>query len=64
MLARGGHALGLAEFRTGTEALHGVASERPATVFPQARGFGATWDPALVTEIGRAIGEVRALQST
>ena len=54
--------LGLAEFRTGTEALHGAAWNGPATVFPQAVGFGATWDPALVTELGAAVArEVRAL---
>ncbi len=54
--------LGLAEFRTGTEALHGAAWNGPATVFPQAVGFGATWDPGLVTELGVAVArEVRAL---
>ena len=54
--------LGLAGFRTGTEALHGVAWNGPATVFPQAVGLGATWDPALVTELGVAVArEVRAL---
>jgi beta-glucosidase len=54
--------LGLAEFRTGTEALHGAAWLGPATVFPQAVGLGATWDPGLVTEVGLAAArEVRAL---
>jgi beta-glucosidase len=54
--------LGLAEFWTGTEALHGAAWNGPATVFPQAVGIGATWDPGLVTEIGVAVArEVRAL---
>ncbi|WFE29265.1 glycoside hydrolase family 3 C-terminal domain-containing protein [Solwaraspora sp. WMMD791] len=54
--------LGLPAFRTGTEALHGVAWLGPATVFPQAIGLGATWDPDLLREIGEAVGdEVRAL---
>jgi beta-glucosidase len=54
--------LGIAPFRTGTEALHGAAWLGTATVFPQAVGLGASWDPGLVTEIGAAVGnEVRAL---
>lgn len=52
--------LGLPAFRTGTEALHGVAWLGPATVFPQAVGLGATWDPALLRRVGRATAiEVR-----
>ncbi|GLY92856.1 glycoside hydrolase family 3 protein [Actinoplanes sp. NBRC 103695] len=54
--------LGLEAFRTGTEALHGVAWLGVATVFPQAVGLGATWDPELVRRVGEAVGtEVRAL---
>ncbi|MBO4208898.1 glycoside hydrolase family 3 C-terminal domain-containing protein [Micromonospora echinofusca] len=54
--------LGLPAFRTGTEALHGVAWLGPATVFPQAVGLAATWDPDLLTAVGTAVGtEVRAL---
>ncbi|GGL14271.1 glycoside hydrolase family 3 protein [Mangrovihabitans endophyticus] len=54
--------LGVGGFRTGTEALHGVAGLGPATVFPQAVGLGSTWDPDLVRRIGTAVGtEVRAL---
>jgi beta-glucosidase len=53
--------LGLAPFRTGTEALHGVAWLGPATVFPQAVGLGATWDENLVRTVGEAVStEVRA----
>ena len=53
--------LGLAAFRTGTEALHGVAWLGRATVFPQAVGLGATWDPELVERVGEAVGrELRA----
>ena len=40
--------LGVAAFRTGQEALHGVAWMGPATVFPQAVGLGATWNTELV----------------
>lgn len=53
--------LGLDEFRTGTEALHGVAWLGTATTFPQPVGLAATWDTDLLTEIGAAVGtEVRA----
>jgi beta-glucosidase len=54
--------LGLAPFHTGAEALHGVAWNGVATVFPQAVGLGATWDPDLVADVGTAVGhEMRAL---
>ncbi|ROQ59875.1 exo-1,4-beta-glucosidase [Streptomyces sp. 840.1] len=53
--------LGLGAFRTGQEALHGVAWMGPATVFPQAVGIGATWNAELVRRVGEAVGnEVRA----
>jgi len=53
--------LELPSFHTGTEALHGVAWLGPATVFPQAIGLGATWDPGLVHEVAVAIAtELRA----
>ncbi|MGA1979414.1 MAG: glycoside hydrolase family 3 C-terminal domain-containing protein [Sedimentisphaerales bacterium] len=53
--------LGIASFRTGTEALHGVAWLGTATVFPQAIGLGSTWDRDLVKLVGSAVGdEVRA----
>ncbi|WBB90832.1 glycoside hydrolase family 3 C-terminal domain-containing protein [Verrucosispora sp. WMMC514] len=53
--------LGLPGFRTGTEALHGVAWLGPATVFPQAVGLASTWNPELVRAVGDAVGdEVRA----
>ncbi|QDB79832.1 glycoside hydrolase family 3 protein [Georgenia wutianyii] len=52
--------VGLAPFRTGTEAAHGVAWEGEATVFPQPVGLAATWDPALLERVGEAVGnEVR-----
>jgi beta-glucosidase len=54
--------LRIAPFTTGAEALHGAAWNGVATVFPQAVGLGATWDPDLVGEIGAAVGdEMRAL---
>jgi beta-glucosidase len=49
--------LGLDSFRTGTEALHGVAWLGPATVFPQAVGLATTWNPDLVREVGSAVGD-------
>ncbi|MEV4944902.1 glycoside hydrolase family 3 C-terminal domain-containing protein [Streptomyces sp. NPDC053755] len=56
--------LGLAAFRTGQEALHGVAWMGPATVFPQAVGLGATWNPDLVRRVGEAVSrEVRAMRA-
>ncbi|EPH42002.1 glycoside hydrolase family 3 C-terminal domain-containing protein [Streptomyces aurantiacus] len=56
--------LGIAPFRTGQEALHGVAWMGPATVFPQAVGLGATWNDNLVRRVGEAVGtEARAMRS-
>ncbi|MFF7337565.1 glycoside hydrolase family 3 C-terminal domain-containing protein [Streptomyces sp. NPDC008163] len=49
--------LGLPAFRTGQEALHGVAWMGEATVFPQAVGLGATWNDDLVRRIGEAVGD-------
>ena len=52
--------LGIGSFRTGTEALHGLAWLGPATVFPQALGLASTWNTGLVERIGAAVGaEVR-----
>ncbi|MFD9700351.1 glycoside hydrolase family 3 C-terminal domain-containing protein [Lentzea sp. NPDC059081] len=48
--------LGIAAFRTGTEALHGVAWLGRATVFPQAIGLASTWNPELVRAVGAATG--------
>ncbi|WP_217140870.1 glycoside hydrolase family 3 C-terminal domain-containing protein [Streptomyces sp. AC627_RSS907] len=56
--------LGIAAFRTGQEALHGVAWMGPATVFPQAVGIGATWNEELVRRVGEAVSrETRAMRA-
>ncbi|MFF3988240.1 glycoside hydrolase family 3 C-terminal domain-containing protein [Streptomyces sp. NPDC001797] len=56
--------LGIAAFRTGQEALHGVAWMGPATVFPQAVGLGASWNTDLVRRVGEAVSkEVRAMRA-
>lgn len=60
--------LGIPPFKTGTEALHGVAwsTDRDnngavvtatGTVFPQAIGLASTWDPSLIRRIGAAVGD-------
>ncbi|QHZ45594.1 glycoside hydrolase family 3 C-terminal domain-containing protein [Bacillus sp. NSP9.1] len=49
--------LGIPAFKTGTEALHGVAWLGEATVFPQAVGLAHTWDRALIKEVGSAVGD-------
>ncbi|MFJ6197982.1 glycoside hydrolase family 3 C-terminal domain-containing protein [Micromonospora sp. NPDC092111] len=49
--------LGLPGFRTGTEALHGVAWLGPATVFPQAIGLASSWNPELIRAVGAAVGD-------
>jgi beta-glucosidase len=47
--------LGVPDYQTWSEALHGVANSGFATVFPQAIGLAATWNPALVQQIGDVI---------
>ncbi|HEX8291840.1 MAG TPA: glycoside hydrolase family 3 C-terminal domain-containing protein [Pyrinomonadaceae bacterium] len=53
--------LGVAEHDWWNEALHGVARAGIATVFPQAVGLAATWNPELIREVGDAVStEARA----
>ena len=53
--------LGIPDYQTWNEALHGVARAGYSTVFPQAIGMGATWDPAIVHAMGNVIStEARA----
>ncbi|WP_432968756.1 glycoside hydrolase family 3 C-terminal domain-containing protein [Dactylosporangium sp. CA-233914] len=60
--------LGIGLFKSGTEALHGVAWSNDihdngnvvtatATQYPQAIGLASTWDPALLKRIGSAVGD-------
>ncbi len=49
--------LGVQPFRTGTEALHGLAWLGRATVFPQVVGLAATWDTDLVRRVGEAVAD-------
>ncbi|MFK4089580.1 glycoside hydrolase family 3 C-terminal domain-containing protein [Kribbella sp. NPDC020789] len=56
--------LGVGPFRTGTEALHGVAWLGPATVFPQAVGLATSWNTDLLHAVGVAVSaEVRAFHA-
>jgi beta-glucosidase len=63
-----GAPLCLPDFKTGTEALHGVAwstdktnggavVDANGTTFPQAVGLASTWDPALLKQVGNAVGQ-------
>jgi len=53
--------LGIPDYQTWSEALHGVARAGYATVLPQAIGMAATWDPAVVQSAGNVIStEARA----
>jgi beta-glucosidase len=47
--------LGIPDYQTWNEALHGVARAGYATVFPQAIGMAATWDPTIVSRVGTVI---------
>ncbi len=47
--------LGVPDYQTWNEALHGVARAGYATVFPQAIGLAATWDTAAAQQVGDII---------
>lgn len=48
--------LGLVSYNYWNEALHGVANNNIATVFPQSVGMASTWNPALIRKEGNVIG--------
>ena len=49
--------LGIPSYNWWGEALHGIARNGRATVFPQAIGMAATWDPALIQRVASAIAD-------
>ncbi|MBR1575985.1 MAG: glycoside hydrolase family 3 C-terminal domain-containing protein [Bacteroidales bacterium] len=49
--------LGFDKYYHGNEALHGVVRPGRFTVFPQAIGLAATWDPDLIREVSTAISD-------
>ena len=49
--------LGINEYNWWNEAAHGVARADTATVFPQAIGMAATFDPDLIYEVGCAVSD-------
>jgi len=56
--------LGIPQYDWWSEALHGVARSGKATVFPQAIGLAATFDPFLIQKVGDAVSdEARAINN-
>ena len=49
--------LGFPKYYHGNEALHGVVRPGRFTVFPQAVGLAATWDPELIRQVSTAISD-------
>lgn len=49
--------LGIPQYNWWNECLHGVGRAGEATVFPQAIGLGATWNEALMFDIGTAVSD-------
>jgi beta-glucosidase len=49
--------LGVAKYKHGTEAAHGVAWLGEATTFPQPIGLACTWDTELLARVGSVIGD-------
>jgi beta-glucosidase len=49
--------LGLPQYEYWSEALHGVANSGRATVFPQAIGLAASFDPELMSRVSTVIGD-------
>jgi beta-glucosidase len=55
--AKGIPRLNIPAYNYWSEALHGVARNGRATVFPQAIGMAATWDRDLIKKVGSTIGD-------
>jgi len=55
--AKGVPRLGIPDYNYWSEALHGVARNGRATVFPQAIGMAATWDHELIYRVASAISD-------
>lgn len=55
--AQGVPRLGIPAYNYWSEALHGVARNGRATVFPQAIGMAATWDKDLILKVATAISD-------
>lgn len=49
--------LDVPDYNWWSEALHGVARNGEATIFPQPMGMGATFDPELIKEVATAISD-------
>ena len=49
--------LGIPKYNWWNECLHGLGRAGLATVFPQAIGLGATWDPELMLEVATVISD-------
>jgi len=47
--------LGVPAYDWWNEGLHGLARSGPATVFPQAIGLAASWNPSLMQEVGGVV---------
>jgi len=49
--------LGIPPINWWSEALHGVSRAGTATIFPQALGLAATWDPSLIHDVASATAD-------
>ena len=49
--------LGITKYYHGNEALHGVVRPGKFTVFPQAIGLAATWNPGLIYRVSSTISD-------
>jgi len=49
--------LGIPDYQTWNESLHGVARSGYATVFPQAIAMAATWDTAMIRAMGDTVSQ-------